>query len=72
MASIDKPLPNDDPNVTLTIRLIMQGKVRKILSSIFYINFCLFFGTPFNEISIFRSLILRFLFIYRNFLINSC
>ncbi|KAF4516893.1 hypothetical protein B566_EDAN011238 [Ephemera danica] len=26
MASIDKPLPNDDPNVTLTIRLIMQGK----------------------------------------------
>ncbi|KAG8235536.1 hypothetical protein J437_LFUL013498 [Ladona fulva] len=26
MASIDKPLPNDDPTVTLTIRLIMQGK----------------------------------------------
>jgi hypothetical protein len=32
MASIDinKSLPNDDPNVTLTIRLIMQGKVRRI------------------------------------------
>lgn len=27
MDSMDKPLPNDDPTVTLTIRLIMQGKV---------------------------------------------
>ncbi|XP_046982973.1 poly(rC)-binding protein 2 isoform X2 [Schistocerca americana] len=26
MDSMDKPLPNDDPSVTLTIRLIMQGK----------------------------------------------
>ncbi|XP_023714476.1 poly(rC)-binding protein 3 isoform X5 [Cryptotermes secundus] len=26
MDSMDKPLPNDDPTVTLTIRLIMQGK----------------------------------------------
>ena len=24
--SIDKPLPNDTPNVTLTIRMIMSGK----------------------------------------------
>ncbi|GFG29567.1 hypothetical protein Cfor_05298 [Coptotermes formosanus] len=26
MDTMDKPLPNDDPTVTLTIRLIMQGK----------------------------------------------
>lgn len=28
---MDKPLLNDDPHVTLTIRLIMQGKVRSFL-----------------------------------------
>ena len=26
MSDIDKPLPNDTPNVTLTIRMIMSGK----------------------------------------------
>ena len=26
MSDIDKPLPNDAPNVTLTIRMIMNGK----------------------------------------------
>nr|CAD7406490.1 unnamed protein product [Timema poppensis] len=30
MDPLDKPLPNDDPKVQLTIRLIMQGKLEAI------------------------------------------
>lgn len=30
---MDKPMLNDDPNVTLTIRLIMQGKVKHFFLS---------------------------------------
>lgn len=52
MAAVD-PLPADGPSVTLTIRLIMQGKVSTKIFFFFYINssgFCFFMKeiTPFD------------------------
>lgn len=36
---MDKGILNDDPSVTLTIRLIMQGKVKSVV--VFYYNITL-------------------------------